>query len=438
MNEKAIQRLSKAIQIPTVSNVNYGETDFKPFDDYILFLEESYPVFFKTCEFTRVNEYGLLFKWKGKKAEKPVLLMAHYDVVPAAEDGWKYPAFSGKVAEDEIWGRGTLDIKSQMLAEIEAAQSLIESGFVPEQDIYFAYGQDEEVGGAQGARKISAYLEQQDVRLAGVLDEGGIVITGAVKGVKPPVALIGVGEKGRCDFALTVKGKGGHASMPPKSTALGQLSEVIRRIEKHPLPARLTPPVAEMLTKIAPEMGKAVEFAVKNRNILGGVLKSILTKSSETNAMLRTTFAVTMANASSAANVLPSEATARVDVRLLSGDTADTVEAHFRKLAGEIPVEITRVYKSEASKVSPTSGKFYAQISDLAGKFFPGAVVSPYLVVGGTDSRSYENICGNIYRFTPILVSNEIKNTMHNRNERISVESFTHMIEFFKELIKGI
>ncbi|MDR1559711.1 MAG: M20/M25/M40 family metallo-hydrolase [Clostridiales bacterium] len=437
VSDEAIRRLSRAIQIQTVSEARYEETDFKPFDEYITFLTEAYPLFFSTCEFTRISDYALLFCWKGKSAENPILLMAHYDVVPATESDWKYPAFSGELAEGTVWGRGTLDIKSQMLAHIEAAEALIGNGYVPKNDVWFAYGHDEEVGGGHGAKQIVAYLEKRGIRFSGVLDEGGIVLNGALKGVKPPVALVGVGEKGRTDYVITVKGKGGHASMPPKSTALGQLCEVIRRIEKNPLPARITSPVAQMLEKLAPEMGAATLFAVKNRGILGKVLTSTLSKSPETNAMIRTTFAATMAKGASASNILPSEATAIIDTRLLPGDTADSVEAHFRKLAGDIPVEITRAYQSEASNISPTSGTFYQRIEALAERFFPGAVVSPYLVLGGTDSRNYERVSDYIYRFTPLLVTNEEKNTVHNSNERISVENYTRMIEFFKELIKS-
>lgn len=273
--QEAVVRLSRAIQIPTVSAQNYHETDFDAFDDFLIFLEEAFPLFHKTCELERVNKYGLVYRWRGKDAEQePVLVTAHYDVVPAGDPkAWKYPPFSGEIAEGRVWGRGTLDIKSQLTSHLEAAEALIRQDFRPERDIYFVYGQNEETGNDEGATAIAALFEKRGLRFAGVLDEGGIIASGAIRGVKSPVALIGVAEKGRTDFELTVKGSGGHSSMPPNTTALGQAAELITRIERHPLPTRLTPPVAAMLKNLGSEMGGLTRFAIRNSWLFGGSYK---------------------------------------------------------------------------------------------------------------------------------------------------------------------
>lgn len=437
--KEAALRLSKAIQIPTVSAANYDETNFAPFDEFVDFLESAFSLFHKTLELERVNTYGRLYIWRGKNpALAPILLMAHYDVVPADGD-WKYPPFSGEIAEGRVWGRGTLDIKSQLTAHMEAVQSLIQSGFSPERDIYFAYGHDEEAGGANGAAKIAALLQGRGLNFLGVLDEGGLIVSSAIKGVKSPVALIGVGEKGHCNYELTVRGSGGHSSLPPKHSALGQVAELVTRIEKHPLPARFTSPALTMLKKISVEMGGLTRFAVNNTWLFGGLVKKLLTNSPDTNALLRTTFAVTMAHGSEAENVLPQKASVNVNVRLLPGDTVESVAEHFRKLAGDIPVEMNYSSKSrtEASPVSPDSGEFYERLETLTRKLCPEAIVTPYLVMGGTDSRRYAGVCKNIYRFTPIQVTNDEKNTVHNRNENISVENYGGMIGFFEEFLRG-
>ena len=255
-DQNALYRLSRAVQIPTVSAQKYDETDFRPFDDFLRFLETSYPLFHETCDSERVNKYGLVYRWKGKNAGlEPILLTAHYDVVPAGDlAAWKYPPFSGEIAEGRIWGRGTLDIKGQLIAQLEAAEALMREGFRSERDVYFAYGQDEETSNDFGATAIAALFKERGLRFAGLLDEGGIVVSGAISGIKAPVALVGVAEKGRVDFEFTVKGRGGHSSMPPKTTALGEIAELITRIEKNPLPPRLTPPVAAMLKNISGEM----------------------------------------------------------------------------------------------------------------------------------------------------------------------------------------
>ncbi|MDR2620191.1 MAG: M20/M25/M40 family metallo-hydrolase, partial [Propionibacteriaceae bacterium] len=422
------QRLSRALQFPTVSNSDYTAVDFAPYEAYIAFLQEAFPLFFQTCEWERINEYGLLFRWKGQDpTREPILLLAHYDVVPADDEGWTYPPFSGTVADGYIWGRGTIDIKSQQIAHFEAVEQLIKSGFTPAGDIYFAYGHDEEVGGEQGADEIAQTLQARGLRFAGVLDEGGIVVSGALKGVTSPVALIGVGEKGRAEYAITVAGRGGHASMPPATTALGQIAEVVRRIEKNPLPTRLTPPVLALLNAVSSQMGKPVELALEHLNLSDRLVRKILSLTPETNAMIRTTFAATMAKASDAGNVLPASATVNIDVRLLAGDTVDSVEAYFRKLAGRIPVEIRRVTATEATDFSPTSGVFYDRLFETTQRIFPEAITTPYLVCGGTDSRKYDVVSDHIYRFTPLHVTNAEKDTMHNRNEHVSIASFDHM-----------
>ncbi|MDR1355688.1 MAG: M20/M25/M40 family metallo-hydrolase [Propionibacteriaceae bacterium] len=441
ISDDAVRRLSGAIQIPTLSMLNYADTDFSAFDTFLQFLQDAFPLLHATLEREQVNTYGLVYIWRGTRPERePILLMAHYDVVPAEDlaGEWKYPPFSGTVAEGRVWGRGTLDIKSQLIAHMEAVETLIRAGFTPERDIYFAYGHDEEISsGTNGATIIAALFKQRGLRFAGILDEGGLVVTGAIKGVRSPVALIGVSEKGHCNYEITVRGSGGHSSMPPKKTALGQAAELVTRIERHPLPARLTPTVLTMLQRVSVEMGGLTRFALQNTWLLGGLVKSLLANSAETNAMLRTTCAPTMARASDAENVLPQTATVNINVRLLAGDTIDSVAAHFRKLAGDMPVEIRPLSRTEASPVSPSSGEFYEQIEKLTQKWFPDAIVVPYLVMGGTDSRKYADSSDHIYRFTPIQVTNEEKNAIHNRDESISIENYAGMVHFFEALLES-
>ena len=437
ISQEPLKRLSEAIQFRTISRSEYTDMDFDRFEEYIKFIEQAFPLFYEKCEAERVNTYGLLYRWPGSDAaKKPILLMAHYDVVPAEENGWKHPPFSGAISDGYVWGRGTLDVKAQMIAHLEAAEELMREGFTPEGDIYFAYGQDEEVGGGQGAQVIAELLKERNVHLAGVLDEGGIVISGAIKGVKSPMALIGVAEKGSANFEITARSTGGHSSMPPKTTALGQVAEVIRRIEQNPMPARLTEPVMVMLQSASKEMKFGVRLIVNNTWLLGGFLEKILSAKPETNAMIRTTFAATLASAGQARNVLPPDATVNINSRLLIGDTAEKVRAHLQKLAGDIPVEISIAGCREASLVSPASGAFYECLTETIGKFYPEAIITPYLCMGGTDSRKFEIICENIYRFGPIHLNNEEKNTIHSINERISFENYERMIRFFIALIR--
>lgn len=438
--QDVLSRITKAISIPTVCGQRYADTDFAPFDEYIAFLQEAYPLFHQTTNLTRINTYALVYCWEGSDASlAPMMLTAHYDVVPvlaetAAE--WEYPGFSGRIAAGRIWGRGTLDIKTQMLAQIEAAEELMRVGFTPKRSFYFVYGQDEEIGGFEGATRVAAWFEENGIQLEGVLDEGGIAVTGVIKGVAAPLALVGVAEKGMCNYKVRFLGAGGHSSMPPPHTALGVLSRFITKLEGKPLPTRLTAPAEEMLRNISGEMGFVVRMAVANLWLFRPILLGILSKSPATNAMVRTTFAATMSSASSAANVLPNVASATVNVRLLPGDTTDEVAAYFRKLAGDPNLSIEKPVFAEPSPISPSSSTAYDKIAAQISKVWPGIITTPYLVMGGTDSRKYYNVTPNVYRFTPMLVTNEEKDTMHNVNESTTVENYARMIVFFEGFIR--
>jgi acetylornithine deacetylase/succinyl-diaminopimelate desuccinylase-like protein/Na+/melibiose symporter-like transporter len=436
---EALARLSRAISIPTVSVQDYAETDFAVFEDFIRFLREAYPLFHETCELERVNGYALVYRWKGRDGSlSPMLLTAHYDVVPVeagTEADWAYPPFSGAVMEGRIWGRGALDIKSQLTAHLEAAEGLMREDFVPERDLYFVYGQDEETGGRNGAYKAAEYFAGKGLRFEGVLDEGGFVVSGVLKGVKTPAALIGVAEKGFCNYELLLESEGGHSSMPPLSTALGDAAKLIRAIGKHPMPARLCPPVVLMMRTLAGEMGLAARIAVSR--LFRPLLLRTLDKNPVTRALIRSTFAATVARAGDAVNVLPRKAIVIINVRLLPGDTVDSAAEHIKKLGKGLRLTVRTLVSAEASQISPAEGLVYRRITSLIKEFYPGALISPYLVTGGTDARKYYSVSDHVYRFTPALVTNEEKNAAHNTNESVTAANYARMIHFYRRFMRG-
>jgi carboxypeptidase PM20D1 len=438
---EALARLSQAIAIPTVCNQDYPKTDFAPFDKFFAFLQEAFPLFHKTCELTKINGYALVYRWKGADPDlKPLALIAHYDVVPiekGTEDQWKYPGFSGAIAEGRVWGRGALDIKSQLTSHLEAAENLMRRGFTPRRDIYFAYGQDEEIGGAEGASKVVEYFTEKGIRLEGLVDEGGLLVTGIVKSIKAPLALIGLGEKGMCDYEFTVEGTGGHSSMPPPHTALGKAAEAIRAIERRPMPPKLSVPTELFLRNIAGEMGFVIRMAVANLWLFKPLLLSILAKSPATNALVRTTFAATMAQASDAPNVLPQKARFVINSRLMTGDSTDAVAAHLMEAAAPAgEVTIRKLKPSEPSAISSHTSYTYGKLAALTLEFYPNAIVTPYLMVAASDSRKYTGLSDSVYRFTPMLISNEERATIHSTNESLSIENYGRMIAFYERFIE--
>jgi len=434
----AAKRLSGAIQIRTIGYDDVTKTDKKAFSDFLSYIKKSYPKSHKAMEREIINKYSLLYRWKGKSAEKkPALFCAHLDVVPVelgTDNDWKYPPYSGSIAEGSVWGRGTQDIKIQVITLFEAAEMMIAKGFVPDRDIYFAFGHDEETRRFDGADKIAARLKEKGVVLEYVHDEGGCVIDNAVAGVKRPIAFIGIAEKGFVNIRLSVKAEGGHSSMPPEHSAAGLISRAVHRIESNQFPLTLTKPVLEMFRSLAPAMSFGNRLFLSNLWIFAPLFKKAFAKTASGRAFLRTTMAPTMLEGSGAPNVLPLNASAVVNARILHGESSGTLKAHLKKVICDesISIEMNQVY--EPSRISPVNSYALNCIAGTIRALWPEAVVSPYLVVGGTDARKYEELTECVYRFSPFRVDNSEMKQMHGTNEHISFENIADCIRFYSAM----
>ncbi len=436
----AAQRLSGAVQIKTIACSDASMTDLSAFTGFREYLQRTYPAVHRVMSLEVVNGASLLYRWTGKAPDKkPALFLAHIDVVPVesgTERDWRYPPFSGTVAESAVWGRGTQDIKNQLIALFESAETAIASGFVPERDIYFAFGHDEETRGNDGADVIAKLLSDRKINFEYLLDEGGQIIDNAVPGVRRPVAFIGIAEKGFVNITITAKSEGGHSSMPPSHTAAGIVSRAVAGIESKKMPLRLTAPVAEMFRALAPAAGFGARFFLSNLWLFAPVFKRAFARSNSGSAFLRTTTAATMLNAGDAPNVLPLKASAVINARILHGDSSRSLKRRIEKITGDksLSIEMNQVY--EPSKVSPVDSFGYKSIEKTILSLWPGAVVTPYLVVGGTDARKYEALTGCVYRFTPIRVDNSEMKQVHGTDEHISMKNIEDSIRFYTAMFR--
>jgi carboxypeptidase PM20D1 len=435
------EHLAAAIRFRTVSSSDRAKIDAQPFLDLHAELRRLYPRVHSTLQLDVVNRHSLLYTWKGRNPNMEAILLAgHIDVVPvdpATKDEWKQAPFGGFIGGGYVWGRGALDVKCMVISPLEAVEHLLRKGYQPERTIYLAFGHDEEIGGAQGAAQMAGRLLSAGVRLAAVLDEGGsIVERGMVPGVNLPVALIGIAEKGYLSLEMEVEGKGGHSSMPPKSTAIGVLAQAITRLENHHMPAN-----PEMVYGMFQSLGGYLSFGLRmafaNTWLLGKTIQKRLGSKPSTNAMMRTTSAVTMINGGVKDNILPSQVHSVVNFRLMPGDRIADVVAHARKAIDNesIQLHIPESARWEASPISPLTSAPYQTLLTTIGEVFPEVAPAPYLVVGATDSRHYASVCENIYRFSPYLMTDEDLKTVHGSNERISVEGLVKMVQFYIRLI---
>lgn len=434
---KQINRFSQGLQFKTISTPNYEEMDSAEFRAFINYLNQSYPLLQTHLDQNVINEYALVYRWPGEDPSlNPILFLSHYDVVPA-DKGWTYSPFSGTVTDEYIYGRGAIDMKSVLFSLFDATEILIEKGFKPKRDIYFAFGHDEELGGKQGAAQISAYLKKQCLTFDAVFDEGGLVLPLNSGDTTMDVAMIGVAEKGKSTIRLKVYGEGGHSSMPPDNTALGIIAQVITQLENNQMESVIINPVFDFLCNISDNMSVMTSLALANRWLFEPFIINKMHKHPATAAMMRTTTAVTMARGSNAANVLPTEAEAVANFRILPGNTVDDVRKHVQNICAEYPVEIEILDSVEPSPISPVGSNGYRQLAETIRQVYPNAAVTSYLTIAATDASRYYQVSPNVYRFIPIQITSQEQRGIHNINECISIDNYKRMIYFYEQLMVG-
>lgn len=445
-NQAAAGRLAAAVRIRTVSTEDAPEQNAAALAALKAHIEASFPAFHRVAQQEVIGDHSLLYTWPGSDAAanpaaKPIALLAHQDVVPIApgtEDDWREPPFAGAIKDGFIWGRGAWDDKGNLYAMLEAAEALAAAGFKPKRTVYFAFGHDEEISGLRGAKAIAAALAARNVRLDFVIDEGLLISEGGIKGLDKPAALIGVAEKGYATLLLTTKATPGHSSMPPHDTAIGMMSAALAKLEVNRLPMRIDGAVGEMFATLAPEMSGLNRAVLSNLWLFEPLLLRDLEKNSVTEAMLRTTTALTIFNAGNKENVLPGIASATVNFRLVPGDTQATVADHVRRtVANDRIVIAPSASNTDPPPVTATSSSSYQLIARTIREIFPDVVVAPGLMVGASDSRHYVGVADNIFRFSPLRATTEDLKRFHGTNERLSIEGYADMIRFYRRLLES-
>jgi len=441
--ERAAQSLAQSLRFETVSHDDQEQLRADQFLAFHDFLQQRFPAAASALMRETIGEYSLLYTWKGQEENlRPVLLLAHMDVVPVepgSESAWMHPAFEGRIAEGHVWGRGAWDDKASLIGIFEAIELLLEEGFTPQRTLHLAFGHDEEVGGLAGAREIASLLRSRGIEPEFILDEGGTIAEEMIPGIDAPVALIGIAEKGYVSVELTVESPGGHSSMPPPQSAVGILSAAIQKLEANPMPARLEGATRQMYLYLAPEMPLLPRTVFANLWLFRGLAVGRLAANPNTNAQIRTTTAATMFDAGVKDNVLPRNARAVVNFRILPGDSVEGVLTTVAETVNDprVRIQVLGGFSVEPSRVSGTQSTGFRTIEQTIREVFPGTIVAPYLVVGATDSRHYEPLGSDMFRFLPFAVRSEDLPRLHGVNERVSVEGFADAVRFYVQLIRN-
>ncbi|OJZ11365.1 M20/M25/M40 family metallo-hydrolase [Sphingobacterium sp. 40-24] len=464
VNDSIVARIAGGIKIAAISIGDSTLFNHAPFEELNNYIRYNFPLIYRSLETYTINGHALVFRLKGSdKSLLPLLFLSHMDVVPPGSaaiknngsslfrpsdqaippvseiaEEWDYAPFSGAVANGRIYGRGSLDMKGMLFSLLEATEQLVREQVQPKRDIYLAFGFDEEVGGVRGAAKIADYFKEKGLKFEAVYDEGGLILEkGSVEGISSDVALIGCAEKGFLSLKIKVKGLGGHSSMPPTTSAIGQAAVIMQRLENHQMKAQINPIIQNFFQQVGGSMPFASRFAIANRWLLEPLLLAQLTKNHSTNALVRTTTALTMMKGSDAPNVLSPEVEFVVNFRLLPENTLQEVRDHVEQATSGFDVEIEQVDNArEASKVSPTDAKAYKMMEIAIRRLYPDLIITPYLTVGGTDAIKYQHLSDHIYRFMPIKINHAEQQSMHSTNEYISIENYLKMIDYFYYMMR--
>lgn len=435
-----VERFQELLRIATVSHADEANIDWHRFDEFTSALTRLYPRLHEKLVREVIAEHSLLYRWTGTGTGDPLVLMAHFDVVPVVDTEWEYPPFGAEIvgvdADAEIHARGAIDDKGSLVAIMEAVEQLVGEGFQPATDVYLSFGHNEETAGG-GARAIVETLRQRGVRPALVLDEGGAVVDAVIPGVTRPTAMVGVAERGVMTVLLTVREDGGHASTPPAMPATARLARAIDRLRRHPFPCRIAPPVRAMFTTIAPHAPQPLRALFSHVGLTGPLLATVLPRfGPEMNALVRTTAVATELAGAPGENVLATTARAAINIRLLTGDTVAGVEKRVGRIIADARVELEVRHGSDPSPVSPWRGQAWRRIATaVAASLGDEIVTTPYLQLGASDSRWFTEISDHVYRFTPFHLTRAERDALHSHNERIRVEVWLRGIDFYRMLL---
>ena len=434
--DAAVDALAQLVRCKTISYNDKSLEDDREFQKLISLLPQLYPRVFDVCSVNQLPDRGLLLRWPGKNHGDPAVLMAHYDVVPVNEENWEKPPFAGILEDGVLWGRGTLDTKVTFNGIFSAANYLIGKGFLPENDIYFAFSGGEEVNGL-GAPNIVKYFEDHHIQPAIVVDEGGAVVENVFPGVTKPCGVIGIAEKGMMNVQYRAVSAGGHASAPKPHTPVGVLAAACKKVEDHPFKAHIEGPAAQMFDTLGRYSSPLYKMIFANLWCFGWVIDLLGKKSGgEINALVRTTSAFTQMEGSTARNVIPPEARMVANMRLNPADSVASALAYLKKTVDDANVEITVLESFEPSPVSETDCPAWDKVASAVANTWPGCIVTPYLMVQCSDSRHYGKLSNHVYRFSAMDLTAEERATIHGNNERIRVECAQKAVEFYIRLMK--
>jgi acetylornithine deacetylase/succinyl-diaminopimelate desuccinylase-like protein len=372
----------------------------------------------------------------GRGSGRPVVLLSHLDVVPANPGDWSVPPFAGLRERGRVYGRGAIDAKGIATVQAMTLIALKRSGVVLDRDVILLATADEEAGGAAGAQWI---VERRAALVAGaefVLNEGDHIHErpGRLRLVQVAVA-----EKAPFWLKLSARGQTGHGSTPPDATAVTRLVRALDRIVEHATAVRVTPPVRDYFAALAPLEAPPLRARLADlADALGDrAFLADFTSNVRQNALVRNTVTPTVLAAGSRTNVIPAEATAQIDCRLLPDEDPAAFLAELRTVVDDPQVTIEPTLSFPTTS-SPSDSALVTAIREMAAADLDGAAVVPSVIPGFTDSHWFRGLGIASYGFVPFVLREEDQRTVHGADEHVSDENLALGVRLMTSVLRRL
>ena len=413
------------------------------FDKFYRVVEENFPQLVAKAERLTFGSGCFFYVIRGKDAKKNILLMSHHDVVEGAE-GWHTDPFLAEERDGYLYGRGTIDTKTPLFAELMAAEELLCSGYDFDGiNLYIGSSDNEEVAG-DGMVLATEYFRQNGIRFDTVLDEGGAITEGQIPGVKCKSAVVAVHEKSRHVYKCTAKNVvAGHTGFGAATeSTVERLSRFITEVSDRKAKiykGKFYPEVRATFERHVPYMSFPMNLLFGNISVFSPLIKKIMMGIPAASAMLSTSVSFTTVSAGDKANpqIRAGSAECTMFLRCIREDDLDRGLKKIRKIAEKYNVEI-ELTERDFCRPTDFNGESFCKVEALLHDNFPDVAVVPFLLTAGTDARRFTDVADSILRFAPIDLNKEQFATIHNANEHIAIANIGECVQFYKDFIQRI
>lgn len=429
-----LKRMIDCKTIFTKDNVNLEE-----YRKFYKVIEEEFPTIHTKAKRLTFGSGCFVYVIEGKNPKKNIMLMSHHDVVEG-DDAWETDPFCAVEKEGALWGRGTIDTKTPLFAQLQACEELLKEGYEFDGiNVYIGSSNNEECCG-DGMVLATEYFREQNIRFEVVLDEGGAITIGQIPGVTAKSAMVAVHEKSRhvykCKTTLSTKGHGGFGLAT--DNALVRMSGFIHEVSgKKIYKGKFYPEVKAMFTAHAPYMTFPMNFLFGNFQLFGPVIKKIMENIPQTNPMLSTgiSFTTMSAGKKEEMQIRAKEVESTLFLRCIREEDLKVGLKKIKEIGKKYGVEIEEVLRDYCEPTEYT-GNAFKRLEEVLHENFPDVIVAPFLLTAGTDARHFTGIADNILRFAPIDLDKKQFASIHAANEHIKIENVGECVCFYKDFVK--